>query len=96
MVKFVKMNKKSELKSHTWRLKGALKRVVWAADGESLRTRGHGEEEPASRGVHGPRLLHCLFFVDLIKQLNTTVSSGHSTWKRHLDFQDVRVKTQVS
>lgn len=90
------MNNKSELKGHTWRLKGALTRVVWAEDCENLGTPGHGEEEPASRGVHGPQLLHCLFFVDLIKQLITTVASGHSTWKRHLDFRDVCVKTQVS
>ena len=61
------MNKKSELKGHTWRLKGALKRVVWAEDSENLGTPGHGDEEPASRGVHGPQLLHCLFFVELIK-----------------------------
>ena len=40
------MNKKSELKGHTWRLKGALKRVVWAEDSENLGTPGHGEEEP--------------------------------------------------
>lgn len=41
------MNKKSELKGHTWRPKGALKRVVWAEAGENLGAHGSGEEEPA-------------------------------------------------
>lgn len=82
-------NNKSELKGHTWRLKGALTRVVWAEDCENLGTPGHGEGRNQPAGASTASVASLLVLVDLIKQLNTTVSSGHSTWKRHLDFRDV-------
>lgn len=42
------MNKKSELKGHNWRPKGALQRVVWVEAGENLGAHENGDEEPAA------------------------------------------------